>query len=108
MTDIQAAEVASSVTASTQTSAPYSNPWWRPAMRDVLAVLSTTLVAMAYLLPWFATGPRLAGALQQVGQLNGAILLQWGVVMGYYFGTSKGAAQRDAAVNVALTNKDGH
>lgn len=73
-------------------SPPAANAWWRPPMRDVLAVASTALIAAAFLAPMFKPGV----VLDQ--EIKGAILLQWGLVMGYYFGTSKTSVAKDKAI----------
>lgn len=67
-------------------------PWWVPQMRDILAVLSTLmfagmLFAKAFR-PDFAVDP----------DLKGAIVLQWGLVMGWYFGSSKASSLKDDTI----------
>lgn len=66
--------------------------WFGPTTRDVLAILSTGLMLIAYGLPWFKTLPD--GSAQAIGQLQGAIILQWGGVMSWYFGSSKSSDQK--------------
>lgn len=59
-------------------------------MRNVLATASTALVGFALIAPAFHVVID--------GELKGAVLLQWGLVMGYYFGTSKSSAGKDATI----------
>jgi hypothetical protein len=96
MTDAQAAkaDAATNVVAfPTPTPAP-ANPWYRPPMRDVLAVISTALISIAFLAPLF----RSSTAAPLDPDLKGAVLIQWGFVMGYYFGTSKTSVAKDRVV----------
>lgn len=85
-----------------------SAPWWWPDMRSVLSILSTLLLAGAFA-ALFATavlGWKVDPAISQaLGQFTGAIILQWGGVMGFYFATSKGSAAKDATI-LQLTPKD--
>lgn len=60
-----------------------------PETRDVIAILSTLGFLVAYGLPWFVPIPH--GAEQNVGQMQGALILQWGAIMSWYFGSSKSA-----------------
>ena len=65
-----------------------------PETRDVIAILSTLGFLVAYGLPWFIAIPK--GSEQNVGQMQGALILQWGAIMSWYFGSSKSAgAVRD-------------
>ena len=63
-----------------------------PETRDVLAVISTLLFGGAVLSPLyrstFVIDP----------ELKGAIITQWALVMGWYFGSSKSAAAKDATI----------
>jgi hypothetical protein len=61
-------------------------------MRDVLAAASTALIAAAFLIPLAMRGAAVDP------DLKGAIILQWGLVMGYYFGTSKGSVAKDVTI----------
>lgn len=63
----------------------YAAPWWVPQMRDVLALLSTAMFAGMLFAPYAKTGVNIDQ------DLKGAIVLQWGLVMGWYFGSSKAA-----------------
>lgn len=60
-----------------------------PETRDVIAVLSTAGFLGAYAAPWFALLPTGPGVEQYVGQMQGALILQWGAIMSWYFGSSK-------------------
>ena len=71
-------------------------PWWAPQMRDVLASGSTLLIGAAFLIP--AAIPH--AVVDQ--DLKGAIILQWGLVMGFYFGTSKGSAAKDDTISTMV------
>lgn len=74
---------------------PVANAWWRPPMRDVLAVASTGMIAFAFVAPIILK----AGSTLDP-DLKGAVLLQWGAVMGYYFGTMQAKpAPAEAARN---------
>jgi hypothetical protein len=75
------------------TPARATTPWWAPQMRDVLATSSTLLIGAAFLIP--AAVPH--AVVDQ--DLKGAIILQWGLVMGFYFGTSKGSAAKDDTIS---------
>lgn len=96
MTDTSAltGDAATNVVAFPAPAPPPANAWWRPPMRDVLAVISTMLIAIAFLAPLF----RSSTAAPLDPDLKGAILLQWGLVMGYYFGTSKTSVAKDRLV----------
>ena len=68
------------------------NPWWRPPMRDVLAVLSTLIFVGAFAATFeiILSGAKLdTGAAQGLGQFQGTAITQWVGVMGWYFGSSK-------------------
>jgi hypothetical protein len=65
-------------------------------MRDLLAVASTLIFFSAFLIPWFVALPDKVS--QTLGQYHGAIILQWGGVMGYYFGTSKSSGGKDQTI----------
>lgn len=82
--------------------APKANvaPWWWPTMRDVLAILSTALLAGDLAAKyWLAGHPaQTAGLSTAIEQYSGAIILQWGSIMTYYFGTSKSSAAKDATI----------
>ena len=56
-------------------------PRW-PETRDVIAILSTLDFLVACDLPWFVAIPH--GSEQNVGQMQGALLLQWGAIMSWY------------------------
>lgn len=73
-------------------------PWYRPAMRDVLAVASTALFGFALVAPAVLHG----AIIDQ--ELKGAIVLQWGLVMGYYFGTSKSSVAKDGTIASMAAN----
>ena len=73
-------------------------PWWAPQMRDVLATGSTLLIGAAFLIPAFIPH----ATVDQ--DLKGAIVLQWGLVMGFYFGTSKSSAAKDDTIS-SLSSK---
>lgn len=79
-------------TTQTPAPAPKTCPCWWPQMRDVLAMASTALFAFAMIAPAVIKG----AAIDQ--ELRGAIILQWGLVMGFYFGTSKGSAAKDETI----------
>lgn len=83
-------------------------PWWWPQMRDVLAILSTLLLAGAFA-SLFATavlGQKIDPAIgQALGQFTGAIILQWGGVMSYYFATSKSSGAKDATIAALSADK---
>lgn len=68
-------------------------PWWVPQMRDILAVLSTCMFGgmlfAKVFSPGFVVDP----------DLKGAIVLQWGLVMGWYFGSSKASSQKDDTIS---------
>ena len=66
-------------------------------MRDILAVASTLIFFSAFLLPWFHKLPDEVS--QTLGQYHGAIILQWGAVMGFYFGSSKSSAAKDTTIS---------
>lgn len=79
-------------------------PWWWPRMRDILAWLSTIIFAGSYVIPLIVgkTDPQI---LQMLNQYQGAIILQWGGMMGYYFGTSKSSGAKDTTIaTMAATN----
>jgi hypothetical protein len=69
-------------------SAPLQQQW----MRNTLAVLSTIMFAGALFLPAFRSG------VQIDPNFKGALVLQWGLVMGWYFGSSQGSAMKDQAL----------
>jgi hypothetical protein len=74
--------------------AALSNPWWRPPMRDVLAILSSLIFVGAFAATFAAVlaGVKLdPGAAQGLGQFQGAAITQWVGVMGWYFGSAKPA-----------------
>lgn len=74
--------------------APALNPWWRPPMRDVLAILSTVIFVGAFAATFtvILKGVMLdTGAAQGLGQFQGTAITQWVGVMGWYFGSSKSA-----------------
>jgi hypothetical protein len=73
---------------------PYVITW--PETRDVIALMSTALFAVAYAAPWLWGMPK--GADQYVGQAQGALLVQWASIMSWYFGASKGSAAKDATI----------
>lgn len=76
-------------------------PWWVPEFRSVLALLSTLLLAGAFLASYELAKGQVkldAGIMQSLGQIQGAVILQWGLVMGFYFGTTKGSAAKDATI----------
>lgn len=75
-----------------------------PTTRDVLAVLSTLLFAAACAAPWVFGIPE--GAEQYIGQMQGAIIVQWASVMGWYFGSSKSSSQKDDTI-AAMAKGDG-
>jgi hypothetical protein len=75
----------------TDTPAP-SAPLQRQWMRNALAVMSTLMFAGALFLPAFRTG------VQIDPNFKGALVLQWGLVMGWYFGSSQGSAMKDQAL----------
>lgn len=82
--------------------------------RDALAILSTFLMACAYLLPWFVSPPAAnTNAAELISQMQGAVILQWGGVMSWYFGSSKDSAAKtetaavQAATIAAMAPKDG-
>ncbi len=68
-----------------------------PETRDVIAVLSTVLFAVAYAAPWLWGMPKNAD--QYVGQAQGALLVQWAGIMSWYFGSSKGSSAKDAVIS---------
>ena len=74
------------------------SPWWMPDTRGVLAFLSTLLFAVALLAPLLGKG------FVVDADLKGAIIIQWGAVMGWFFGASKGSAQKDDT-NAAMAAK---
>lgn len=76
-------------------------PWWWPSMRDILAVLSTLIFAAAYV------APMLNKAVTPDPDLKGAIILQWGLVMGWYFGSSKASAVKDATIATMASTANG-
>lgn len=76
-------------------------PCWVPEFRSVLALLSTLLLAGAFAASYELARGQVkldAGIMQSLGQIQGAIILQWGLVMGYYFGTTKGSVAKDATI----------
>lgn len=91
------------------TPAPKTLPCWVPEFRSFLALLSTLLMAVS-----FAASYQLAkgevkldsGIMQSLGQIQGAIILQWGLVMGYYFGTTKSSTTKDATIAAMSTPSD--
>ena len=67
-------------------------------MRDVLAVMSTAIFAMTMFAPMLFH--YVNGAPLGVDQdLKGAIMIQWGGVMGYYYGTSKSSVSKDVTIS---------
>jgi hypothetical protein len=68
-----------------------------PDTRASLAYMSTMIFAIAFVLPWFAKPP--PEVQQAISQYSGAIILQWGGVMGYYFGTSQGSSAKDTTLS---------
>lgn len=62
-------------------------------MKDILALGSTAIFAVTMLAPLIKQG-------FTVDQdLKGAIMIQWGGVMGYYFGTSQTSSKKDDTIN---------
>jgi hypothetical protein len=61
-------------------------------MKSALAIASTALIAVAFLAPMLFKGATVDA------ELRGAMILQWGGVMGYYFGTSRSSAAKDATI----------
>lgn len=61
-------------------------PWWFPGTREFLAISSTVIFVLAYVVPLVKShiNPQI---LDGLNDYQGAIILQWGLVMGYYFGT---------------------
>lgn len=75
---------------------PKPRPFWWPGMREVLAILSTLLVALVlFVLVFVPLTQANSGA---VNQVVGAVILQWGAVMAFYFATSKGSAAKDETI----------
>jgi hypothetical protein len=72
-----------------------------PETRDTIAVLSTLLFAAAYITPWWVAIPK--GTEQYVGQMQGALITQWALIMGWYFGSSKATGEVRAQVAQALS-----
>lgn len=83
--------IAASTSAAPASQSPASMPWWRPAMRDVLAVASTGLMGLCLI------GPALHVTID--ADLKGAVIMQWATVMAYYFGTSKTSVAKDATIS---------
>ena len=76
-------------------------PWFVPQMRDTLAVGSTLIFAFTLAAPMFAkTGITIDA------DLKGAVIMQWATVMGWYFGSSKSSAAKDATIAAAITGAD--
>ena len=73
-----------------------------PTTRDVLAVLLTILVGLAFGLPWCVPIPK--GAEQIIGDVQGALLIQWANAMSWYFGSSKSSAQKDSTIATMVAN----
>ena len=59
-------------------------------MRGILATLSTALFGAAML------GAKIGVTIDP--DMKGAIILQWGGVMSWYFGSSKGSAAKDTTI----------
>jgi hypothetical protein len=68
-------------------------PWWVPTVRSLLALLSTLIFAGVLFAPAFV--PKFVVD----GDLKGAAIIQWGLVMGWYFGSSAGSHNKDAAIS---------
>lgn len=62
-------------------------------MRDILALASTGILAAAFLIPMFRPDAKLDP------DLKGGILLQWGLVMGWFFGSSKQSQTKDQTIS---------
>jgi hypothetical protein len=75
-------------------------PWWVPQFRDVLALLSTLIFAGGLFVPAFKAGV----VIDQ--DLKGAVVLQWGLVMGWYFGSSKASNQKDETIASLAKGED--
>lgn len=79
--------------------APAPDDRQRMEMRTILAVGSTLIFIAAYaakyVLVWYGKDISQAMA-SALGQFDGAALVQWAGVMGYYYGTSVGQASRKA------------
>lgn len=71
-------------------------PFWWPETRDLMAICSTALFVFAYIVPKYFTPPDAWKDI--VTQMNGAVILQWGAVMSYYFGTTKGSGAKDQTI----------
>lgn len=65
-------------------------------MRDILAFLSTALFAVGLLAPMVVVNGK---PVVIDGEMKGAVMIQWGLVMGYYFGTSQNSAKKDETIN---------
>lgn len=72
-------------------------PWWWPKMKDILALLSTGIFSVTMFAPLFGKG------IVVDESLKGAIMIQWGGVMGYYFGTSQSSVKKDDTINSMVT-----
>ena len=80
------------------------SPWWWPRMRDILAWLSTIIFGGSYIIPLLH--PKIdQQILQSLNDYQGAIILQWGGMMGYYFGTSKSSATKDDTIATLSQNQ---
>ena len=64
-----------------------------PETRDTIAVLSTIGFLGAYAVAWFVKLPPDPATAQYIGQMQGAIITQWALIMGWYFGSSKSTGQ---------------
>ena len=73
--------------------------------RDVLAVMSTLLFVAAYFAPWVWGIPKDAST--YLGQFQGAVIVQWAGIMGWYFGSSKGSDAKSATIDTLANKVDG-
>lgn len=89
-------EIKALITAAIARAAAPATSTKRATMRNALAIMSTALIAIAFLLPAIA---KACGAdITLDADLKGAITLQWGLVMGHYFGTSQSSAAKDKTI----------
>lgn len=75
-----------------------ARPQYWCSTRDVLAVLSTALFIAAYFAPWIWGLPH--GSEQYIGQMQGAVIVQWAGIMSWYFGSSKDSSAKTATAAV--------
>ena len=79
---------------------PAQNQWWRPPMRDVLAIVSTLIFVGAYAGKFYLATHKVAvpdGLAASMGQFDGLAMAQWAGVMGYFYGVTKSATSPGGA-----------